>query len=175
MRSHSSMSHRSMSSRRSSLSHRSNLSKMHKGIGHTSGIRSHSSAFKHHGISDAHAFNVARATGVNINASAMGAHGAALYRARRRNSTFKNSTSNYRRNSTIRKIRFSHNDTSFKSKKYHYSTNNKFDGFDEFQESIEENYNNLSKFIWIPFLIFIIAFAGMIIFFMFFSRMLFRF
>ncbi len=45
---------------------------------------------RRHGISNAHAFAVGRSTGVNINGSAMGAHGAALHRSakrRRRHST----------------------------------------------------------------------------------------
>ena len=66
----------------------------------------HTSSSRRHGISNAHAFAVGRATGVNINGSHMGAHGAALHRSAerrkdRRHSSlhsshhFKNGTSNF--------------------------------------------------------------------------------
>ena len=86
MRSHSSSHRSSMSHRSHSISHRSSsLSHRTGSIHHGSSI-SHSSLrnrpFHKHGISNAHAFAVGKATGVNINASAMGAHGSALYRFR---------------------------------------------------------------------------------------------
>ena len=61
---------------------------------------------RRHGISNAHAFAVGRSTGVNINGSAMGAHGAALHRSsqrRRRHSTIHKShtSSMHRRSSTM--------------------------------------------------------------------------
>lgn len=70
---HSSISHRSSLNHRSSLSHRSSLR-------NKPGLSARKTTFKRHGISNAHAFSVGRATGININGSAMGAHGAALHR-----------------------------------------------------------------------------------------------
>lgn len=69
-------SHSSM--HRSSLSRRASMGTM----------MSRRSAFKHNGISDAHAFAVGKATGVNINGSARGAHGVALHRSRARRYKF---------------------------------------------------------------------------------------
>ena len=112
MRSHSSShSRRSMSSHRSSMSsHRSSMSSrrssMHShslgrssSFGHRSSLasRRHSSSLhshmrSHNGISNAHAFAVGKATGVNINGSAMGAHGVALHHSRQmRDRMIKNS------------------------------------------------------------------------------------
>lgn len=46
--------------------------------------RHRSATSRRHGVSNAHAFAVGRATGVNINGSHMGAHGAALHRSAER-------------------------------------------------------------------------------------------
>ena len=66
-------SHRSAHSRHMSAHHRHTSS-------HGSALSRHRSATsRRHGISDAHAFAVGRATGVNINGSHMGAAGAAQH------------------------------------------------------------------------------------------------
>lgn len=63
-------------SRHSSLrSHHSSLESRR-----TTGLHSHNG--RRNGISNTHAFAVGRATGANINGSAMGAHGVALYLSR---------------------------------------------------------------------------------------------
>lgn len=47
---------------------------------------------RRHGISNHHAFAVGRATGVNINGSHMGAHGAALHRSAKRRKDHRHSS-----------------------------------------------------------------------------------
>ena len=192
-RSHHSSSHRSsISSRRSSFSHSHHSSMSNRngfgGIRHNSMHRSsignmhHSSlsrrtsmgtmmsnrsAFKHHGISDAHAFAVGKATGVNINGSHMGAHGAALHRGRiRKNARF---TGKMRANSSAirrkyhnysganlaykRKIKFSHNNK-YKSKRYKFDPN---------KNNINVQMPEFSKFMWVPILFIIIMMIVMAI------------
>ena len=121
-------------------------------------IMSRRSAFKRHGISNAHAFAVGKATGVNINGSPMGAHGAALHRSKvgrssrytARKSGFSSSNSNIKR-----KIKFSSNKNS-KSKKY--TLNN-------FANNIDFNipFNNYSKYVGIMVILFMIFFVIMMI------------
>ena len=130
-----SMSHHSHTSHHSSLSHRSrsSLSSMSR---HRSSIRSmsnHNIMNKHHGNSDAHAFAVGKATGVNINGSAMGAHGAALGRFRRirRNSSNMHHTFT-RNNFNKRRIRFNKNKSNHK-----YTMNSSFSNFEEFANSMD--------------------------------------
>ena len=154
----------SMSSRRhSSLGsmHRSSLNKMHRStLSNRSTIgtmMSRRSAFKHHGISDAHAFAVGKATGVNINASAMGAHGAALHRSR----TIKNAryTKSKRSSGSFakRKIKFSNNNK-YKSKKYKIDPTKNNINID-----LNLPMNNYSKFIGIAVIFFMIFFVIMLI------------
>ena len=186
MRSHSS-SHRSSFSR----SHRSGIhhSSMHRSsIHHSSLSRSsihrksmgasklHKSSLKRNGISNAHAFTVGKATGININGSALGAHGAALHRFKtmRKISDFSRSNRHSRhnrivssftrrnkgidfnnKNSTndfIKRMRVSHN-------KHHYTTN-KYDysKIENMGNEINATVNELSKYIWIPFVIGLVMF-----------------
>ena len=65
---------------------------------------------RRHGISNSHAFAVGRATGVNINGSGMGAHGAALHRSpkRRQTQARRHSSTSLHRHSTTSSI-LSHN------------------------------------------------------------------
>lgn len=154
----------SMSSRRhSSLGsmHRSSFSRMHHsslGGRSTMGrMMSRRSAFKHHGISDAHAFAVGKATGININASARGAHGAALHRSRARKNARYTGSKAFTGHSSFakRKIKFSHN-SNFKSKRYK---------LDPLKNNLNINIpiNNYSKYIGIFAIIFMIIFVIMII------------
>lgn len=184
--SHSSMSHRSGISHGSSMSHRSSISHrshsgissykstMHGGIGHSSsihkhsGIKSHRSMFKHHGISDAHAFAVGKATGVNINASARGAHGAALHRMKkmrdsaakhrvyRSKTGFKNSTGFS--NSGLRKIRLSHDKKRYYSKKYD------FDAINNVQEIFNQQFNGFNKYFGVIFVFIIFVLIAFLLF-----------
>lgn len=62
---------------------RSGISSAHRRATSLHSSRRHSSHHRH-GISNSHAFAVGRATGVNINGSGMGAHGAALHRSAKR-------------------------------------------------------------------------------------------
>ena len=98
-----SSSHRHSSMHRSSHSSLSRHSSLHRHSSlrhsHHSGLSRHSlhSSFnrmgRHHGISNAHAFAVGKATGININSSAMGAVGAALNRSRKRRMSLSRSSS----------------------------------------------------------------------------------
>lgn len=115
------------------------------------------SAFKHNGISDAHAFSVGKATGININGSAMGAHGAALHRSRaRRNERYTSSAGfkSTQSNMSKRRIKFSRN--SNRSRRY------KFDPIKN-NLNIEIPINNYSKFVGIMVLLFMIFFVIMMI------------
>ena len=180
MRSHSSHSHSSMH-HSSSLHSRSTV---HRSIHHTSSNfnRMHHSSIKHsslthnglkhsssardnrnrllrnsmrkHGISDAHAFSVGKATGVNINASAAGAHGAALHRSRKIRQNSSNMHKHYtRKNSTMRKIGLS------RSKGHRYTSKTNFDDVEPYINDLQKE---IQKFTWIPF----IMIFGMVIFFM---------
>ena len=88
--------------------HSSHMSarRRHMSAHRSAASRHRSATSRRHGISNAHAFAVGRATGVNINGSHMGAHGAALHRSAerrkdRRHSSlhsshhFRNGTSNF--------------------------------------------------------------------------------
>lgn len=167
--------HSSMSKRngfggiRHNSMHRSSLSGMHKSS-HSSMHRSslsrrasmgkmisRKSSFKHNGISDAHAFAVGKATGVNINGSARGAHGAALHRSRaRRNARYTSSAGfkSTQSNMSKRRIKFSRN--SNRSRRY------KFDPIKN-NLNIEIPLNNYSKYIGIFTIIFMIFFVIMVI------------
>ena len=165
----SSFSHSSM--HRSSLSHNS----MHKRM---SGIASmHSNAFRRHGISNAHAFAVGKATGVNINGSSMGAHGAALHRSRKirtgnhfignrkygTSSVFSRKNSFYNRYKSssdfFERMRVSHTKHRYTSKKTDYSRMQKMG------EEVNNVMNKAIKFAWIPFLIFFILFFIIVLIF----------
>lgn len=174
MRSHSSSrSHSSMHSHRSSMSsHRSSMSShrssMHShsfcgssSIGHRSslasrrhttgsGLRSHIGS--RNGISNAHAFAVGKATGVNINGSAMGTHGAALHHSRqmrdrkirnsiRRSTGESRAIKNY---STMnRRNRFNNSTSSTNSRRRRYTLNlNKYGN-----NEINQVENNMGIFI----------------------------
>ena len=178
---HNSMHRSSIGSRhRSSLGgmHHSGLSNMHRSsfsrkssIGTMGTMMSRRRAFKHHGISDAHAFNVGKATGVNINSSAMGAHGAALHRSKiRRSSRYTRksgfSKSNY---GMKRKIKFSSSNNKYKSRRYKYNP---------IRNNIDINipFNNYSKYMGIFVVIFMFIFVIIMISMMssFSHRMFFR-
>ena len=161
MRGHSS--HRSSMSRsHHSMSHSRSHSSLHRSMSrnHHGGI-SHSSMNKRHGISNAHAFAVGKATGININGSAMGAHGAALHRMkemRERNSIHRSSSSNFNRRSSFSRrksfnnMRVSHTKHRYTSPKYNLENVGT-----EFGNAM----NEASKYIWIP----IVIIAFMMIFF----------
>ena len=166
MRSHSShrssMHRSSMSSRRHSSLHSSLHRSMNRS--HHSSLSSHS-MHKRHGISNAHAFAVGKATGVNINGSSMGAHGAALHRmSEMRKSRFNKSSNHsstfnrgiphkHRTKDFVNKMKVSRRKVRYTSKKYDYSINEKFG----------QEYNNamgeITKYIWIPFAIFGLMFV----------------
>ena len=162
---HNSMHRSSLGSKRtSSLSrmHRSSLNSMHRSSlskRTTMGsMMSRRSGLKHHGISDAHAFAVGKATGININASARGAHGAALHRSRaRRNARYTSAKGFSSTHSRMmkRKIRFSHNNN-YKNRKYKLNL---------LKNNLEINmpFNNSSKFIGIFVIAFMIIFIIMMI------------
>ena len=167
---HSSMSNRNgfggirhNSMHRSSLSdmHKSSLSSMHRSSlsrrASMGKMMSRRSAFKHNGISDAHAFSVGKATGININGSAMGAHGAAVHRSRaRRNARYTSSAGfkSTQSNMSKRRIKFSRN--SNRSRRY------KFDPIKN-NLNIEIPLNNYSKYIGIFAILFMIFFVIMVI------------
>ena len=155
-------SHRSSLSRRSSLSHRTTM---------------HKSSFKKHGISNAHAFAVGKSTGININGSALGAHGAALHRMRKmrnNNSIHRSSSISNRRftsknkSNFMKKLHVTSNKHHYTSKKYSIDTN-------KIGEEINNAVNEASKYIWIPILIFIIFFVGILFMFLFALNMSLRF
>ncbi len=136
-------SHRSHSS---THSHKSSLTSHHM---HHSNNMGHSSLRDrpghHHGISDSHAFAVGRATGVNINASASGAAGAALHRSSERFNT----NNSFSDNNSTENVNFE-NMTE-----------------EEIREFFENNPLNVGKgsfFMLIPVLIFFVIFIVMIIF-----------
>ena len=164
--------HSSMSRHRSSLSsrhhssigsmHRSSLSRMHHSSlsrRSTGTMNIRKSPFKHHGISDAHAFAVGKSTGININGSAMGAHGAALHRSKIRRNSMNNSMHNrsrrfFRTHSNMRRtIKFSSRNSRFKSRKYK---------FDPSKNNVNIEFTEYSKYMYLPFLIFFIFFVIMI-------------
>ena len=144
--SHRRSSHRSSmhSSLHRSMSRRSSLNNLHRSS-------LHRSSFKKHGISNAHAFAVGKATGVNINGSALGAHGAAIHRAKEMRKNSKNRSrmlnksfaSRHRSSDYLKKM-------SVSTKKHRY-TSSKGDF-----EKMESTINEVSKYIWIPFLGFIV-------------------
>lgn len=173
-RSHSSMhsSHRSSFSRSHSSMHRSSLhGSMHKSGLHKSSIgssRMHKSSFKRNGISNAHAFAVGKSTGINVNGSALGAHGAALHRFERMRKMSKDNSRlrhnrmvssfsrrhrgtnfNNRRSTDdfIRRMRVSHNKHTYTSPKYDYSQ------FSNIGEELNNTINEASRYVWIPILI----------------------
>ena len=150
-RSHSSMhSHRS-SSLTSHHMHHSNS------IGHSS-LRNRPG--HHHGISDAHAFAVGRATGVNINASASGAAGAALHRSSERRRR-------RRRNSSSMSDSLFNTNNSFSDNNSTENVNFENMTEEEIREFFENNPLNVGKgsfFMLIPVLIFFVIFIVMIIF-----------
>ena len=116
--------------------HRSSLSRMAS----MGTMMSRRSSFRHNGISDAHAFAVGKATGVNINGSARGAHGAALHRSRARRNARYTSRAGFKStqsNMSKRRIKFSRN--SNRSRRY------KFDPIKN-NLNIEIPLNNYSKY-----------------------------
>ena len=145
--SHSSMSRRSsMSSHRShthsavmnhgSLGsrHRSSLSRMnhgsmsrthHSSLAGRSYHSRHSSLNRNRGISNAHAYAVARVTGVNINGSAMGASGAALYRMRkiRRHTSKRSSNNRLHRRYTLDKTKYGTTNDMYKDLSFNNNAN----------------------------------------------------
>lgn len=164
----------SFSRRNGSISHKSHFSKTHSSLNHhTSMHRSRISSmprrslFKHHGISDAHAFHVGKTTGVNINASAMGAHGAALHRfktARKYTSGNKNAFKSHK-SSFKKTVRLSRN-----KRRYTYNVD-----LNHLGEEFEKAFDSAKKYLWIPILImvFIVLFMG--IMFVTFVSSIFRF
>lgn len=136
----------------------------------------HKSALRRHGISNAHAFAVGKATGININGSPMGAHGAALHRFRkmRTGSHFKRSTHSKRNTSSIfnrrsslhntyksssdflKRMRVSHTKHRYTSKKADYTK------IQDMGKEVNTAMNEFAKFAWIPFAIFFIIFLAMI-------------
>ena len=159
---------RSHSSHRSSMSHRSHHSSMHRSSlssrRHHSSI-SHSSMHKRHGISNAHAFAVGKATGININGSGMGAHGAALHRMkemRKRNSIHRSRPFNSAtRKSSFSKSSFDNMRVSRKKQRFTSSKYN-YDRMQSMEEELGKSIEEMHKYIWIPILIFV----AMIIFMM---------
>ena len=152
-------SHRSsMSRHRSSMSHRSSLSRHRHTIG-----TSHSRMRKH-GISNIHAFAVGRATGVNINGSAMGAHGAFLHRSLRRRKSM-DSSSSHRSNfsCSILNGRLFRSNSSVHAKFHDIKSLKNSCNFDFFND--QQNINNFWIFILIPIFGFLIAFIFMIFIF----------
>lgn len=141
----SSMHSHSMSRSRSSSMHRSSLASRHHsslaGRSHSSQSRMRSNLFNRHGISNAHAFVVGKTTGVNINGSAMGAHGAALHHSR-----------------VIR--RHSSNSSLNKSRRRYTMNRNKYGINDGLREDFCVNANagiNDGMFVWIIMFLFILV------------------
>lgn len=156
----------SMSSRRhSSLGsmHRSSFNNMHhsslRNRSTIGTIMSRRRPFKHNGISDAHAFSVGKATGININASAMGAHGAALHRSTVRKNARYTGSKTFTGHSSFakRKIKFSNSNNS-KSKKYKFDPTKNNINID-----LNMPLNNYSKFIGIFVILFMIFFIIIVI------------
>lgn len=154
----------SFSRRNGGISHKSHFSKTHSSLNHHTsmhrskiGSMSRKSLFKHHGISDAHAFQVGKTTGININASAMGAHGAALHRfktARKYTSGNKN-TFKSRKSSFKKTVRLSHN-------KRRYTNNINNINLNHVGEEFEKAFDSAKKYLWVPILImvFMLLFMG---------------
>ena len=156
---HSSLSH-------GSTMHKSSLSRHRNSISSMSGHR----AFKHHGISDAHAFQVGKATGININASAMGAHGAALHRFKKarkfiskRRIGFKTHKSSFKKT-----VRLSHN-------KRRYTNNINNINLNHVGEEFEKAFDSAKKYLWVPILIMVFMLLFMGIMFITFISNVFRF
>ena len=191
MRSHSS-SHRSSMSHRSSSMHHSSMSHRSSSLSHRTGSLHHGSSLNHrrssishsslnnrpfhkHGISNAHAYAVGKATGVNINASAMGAHGAALYRFKQARDRHKLTSNNMHiKHTTLhrfnRSINNKHKSDDFLkrmrvSHTKHRYTAPKGSSINMGQE-VGKAMGEFAKYIWIPILIFAIFFIIFIIFFM---------
>ena len=177
----SSLSHRSSSIHHSSLSHRTGSIHHGSSLSHRRSSLSHSSLrnrpFHKMGISNAHAFAVGKATGVNINGSALGAHGAALHRSERVRKLSKNnnmhvrhsrpSTFHRRRTATtinrnytnrssdfLKKMRVSHNKHRYTMKKNSYP---------DIGQEMGKNVSEFAKFAWIPFAIIFIIMLAMIV------------
>lgn len=203
MRSHSS-SHRSSHRSSFSRSHRSRISRnhshssinrnslrhgsMHKsGIHRTSlGTRIHkskiggssirSSSFRRHGISNAHAFVVGKATGININASALGAHGATLHRLKKARDRHKITSNNIhvghttshrfhrninnkkRSDDFLKRMRVSHSKHRYTCKKTNY------EDVKAYGQEVNKAMNEFSKYAWIPLVIAVLIFIFIIAF-----------
>lgn len=165
MRSHSSIHSRTGSNMHSMGGHRSSLASRTNRMN----SRAHSSPFKHHGISNAHAFAVGKSTGININGSAMGAHGAALHHSRAiRNSTM---SSRARRNrSSISKTNTIKRYTKSNSRKRYTFDTNKYgrtNMFDENLNALDSNYSNSVGIVMFIAMIMMIFMFAIVMIFMF--------
>ena len=130
---------------------------------HKTGIGAGRSAFKHHGISNAHAFSVGKSTGININGSAMGAHGAALHRMRKARNMSKSHFTHSKRARNIFRNRYSSINSSHKFSQSRINrTHRRYTAskFSSIPNNIGSEYttNEMMKYMWIPLLIFVLIF-----------------
>ena len=190
----SSMSHRSSSMHhRSSLSHRSSSMRHRISLSHRTGSIHHGSILSHRksgisrsslrnrpfhkmGISNAHAYSVGKATGININGSALGAHGAALHRFERMRNLSKNSNLHvrhtrpstfHRRRTTTTNRNNKHRSSDFlknmrvSKQKHRYTMNKK--SYPDIGQEMGKTVTEFAKFAWIPFAIGFVIMLAMII------------
>lgn len=172
-RSHSSMSRRSsMHSRSRSSMHSSRMHHSSLGSRHHSSLASRSrsslasrkSSFKKHGISNAHAFAVGKATGVNINGSALGAHGAMLHHSKSAIRRHRNTSVNRARTiKSIRRSSFNNSSNNLARRKYTLNKN-KYGNVNDFGKATLGS----GVFIWIMSLFFFIPIMLFIIMTFFF-------